>query len=623
MRYSDVMKRWSVILLLLLAVLLWGCGGGHDARVMAELDRADSLLLTSDAALHDSVRQQLEALDTARALRSDEALRARHALLLSQAQFKCYLFPSNDSLINIACNYYAEHHSSAQDRELYTRSLIYSGAVAQMTENPQQAMQFYLEAEVAADPNDHYNLGYINLRIAELYEGEYVSDSTDIVRLKQALPHFKAAGDDYWQAVCLSGIGGLYRTHNNDSALHYLQQAIAFSEKHGLTNNYYVALDKLCGLYYYMKDYSRSKDLATEIYRENQGDYDGLQYLSYGVRSFAKLGMTDSAEYYLKLLPAPKSQEDSVAWLDVQADVYRAKGDYRNYSTFAFKGDSIADVMMLNSYQVQLKEAEEKYNNTVLKLNNSKLKFNLFLLISALSLLILVMLLLLERYRIIKRQIKVANSEKSLIESEMQRLALEQDVAKMSLEKLEKENDQLVTDNRQLTTDKERLEIERERVLARVTLKTLSSTENVNTPVLLVCHHAVLRELTEKLKCDDENISFLNAIFTTRKRFNLRVGELSKEFWINVEKVANLGFNGIISYVRKNYPDASENEIRFIALSCLKLSNEVIKVCLNLTNIKTVSSYKTYILYRVTGKMQNIDDFINGFLQNRAGFHNN
>ena len=162
------MKHLPVILIAfsLFTALLVGCGGSHDARVTAELDRADSLLRTSDTAAHSAALRQMLALDTARALQVDEALRARHALLLTQAQFKCYAFPSNDSLINIARNYYANHHSSAQDRELYTRSLIYSGAVAQMTDNPQQVMQWYLEAESAADPNDHFNLGYTNLRIA-------------------------------------------------------------------------------------------------------------------------------------------------------------------------------------------------------------------------------------------------------------------------------------------------------------------------------------------------------------------------------------------------------------------------------------------------------------------------
>ncbi|MBQ3959736.1 MAG: hypothetical protein II677_04520 [Muribaculaceae bacterium] len=47
------MKRWPVILiaLSLLTALLVGCGRSHDARVTAQLDRADSLLRTSATAL--------------------------------------------------------------------------------------------------------------------------------------------------------------------------------------------------------------------------------------------------------------------------------------------------------------------------------------------------------------------------------------------------------------------------------------------------------------------------------------------------------------------------------------------------------------------------------------------
>ena len=611
------MKRLSVIsltLLSLLTALLVGCGGSHDARVMAELDRADSLLRTSDTAAHSAALRQMVALDTARALQADEALRARHALLLTQAQFKCYAFPSNDSLINIARNYYARHHSSAQDRELYTRSLIYSGAVAQMTDNPQQAMQWYLEAESTADPNDHFNLGYTNLRIAELYEGEFVTDSTDIVRLKQALPHFVKAGSDYYQAVCLTGIGGLYRTHNNDSALHYLQQAISFSKEHGLTYNYYEALDKLCGLYYYLEDYSKSKDLATKIYRENQGVYDDTKYISLGIRSFAKLGMIDSAEYYLKLMPPPQNVVDSMTQLDMLAEISCAKHDYQNYSVYAMKCASMADSVMLNSYQVQLKDTEEKYNNTLLKLNNSRLKFNLLLLFTILLILVLLLLLLLQRYRNIKRQIKQANSEKDSIQSEMQRLALEQELAKVRLEQLETEKGQLASDNERLEIEKE----EREHALAQASLMANKNKGDVNTPELLACHYALLRELSEKLQCDDRNVSFLTAIFTSRKRYNLTIGKLSKEFWANLEYVVNTGYQGIITHVKQNCPKCSEVDARFIALSCLGFSNEVIKLCLDFTNIKTISSYKTYTMKKLTGKNQNIDDFIKEFLHSKA-----
>ena len=371
------MKHLPVILIafLLLAALLVGCGGSHDARITAVLDHADSLLRTCDTAAHSAALRQMLALDTARALRADEALRARHALLLVQARYKCYVTePADSTLIDSALSYYADHHGSATDHERYTRALIYSGAVAQELGNPQQAMQYYLEAEDTAAPNDHFNLGYSNLRIAEIYAAEYTTDTTSIIRYKKSLPHSKAAGDVYWQAVCLSSIGALYRTHNNDSALQYLLQAISFSQKHGLAYNYYEALDKLCGLYTLTNEHEKAKDIATQIYRENQGAYNGTQYLSSGSISFAKLGMTDSAEHYLHQLPIPQTKVDSIEWLDAFAEVYRAKGDYRNYSTFALRSDSIADMIMLNSHQAQLKEAEAKYGKTELQLKNAQLR---------------------------------------------------------------------------------------------------------------------------------------------------------------------------------------------------------------------------------------------------------
>ena len=149
------MKRpgFTLVLAIFFAVLLVGCGGSHDARVTAELDRADSLLRTSDTAAHSAALRQMLALDTARALQTDEALRARHALLLTQASYKCYVTePADSALIDQALRYYADHHGSTADHERYTRALIYSGAVAEELGHPQQAMQYYLEAEDTADP---------------------------------------------------------------------------------------------------------------------------------------------------------------------------------------------------------------------------------------------------------------------------------------------------------------------------------------------------------------------------------------------------------------------------------------------------------------------------------------
>ena len=576
------MKRLPGILiaLSLLTALLVGCGSGHDARVTAELDRADSLLRTSDTAAHSTALRQMLALDTARALQADEALRARHALLLTQAQFKCYAFPSNDSLINIARNYYAKHHTSAQDHELYTRSLIYSGAVAQMTDNPQQAMQWYLEAESAADPNDHFNLGYINLRIAEIYQSEYITDSTDLVRYKQALPHFVKAGSDYYQAICLTGIGGLYRTHNNDSAMHYLQQAISFSKEHGLTYNYYEALDKLCGLYYVTNEYEKAKDVAMQIYRENQGTYDGTQYISFGIISFAKLGMTDSAKHYLKLLPAPQTQVDSIMYHKDLLAIAESKNDDKSVISHYLMTDEITDSIIVQSKAELLKTTEQEYKTNLLKRETEKAKGKLWFLWTVIALIVLPTCYVTYKFFKAKALMSRLNRENRSIS---QTLANLQEKAN-KLEQKAKENQ----------------------------ADAISADRAIDSEM------AILTELKEKLSFP-RKLSFKDVLFSQGLPTKLTLKPLSPDFWNNLLQVANIKTKGLISYLNNNY-DCKPKDLRFISLVSLGFSNQMIQQCMDYSNIKTVSNYKSNIIKNITGENKTLDLFIEDYRKNKHNF---
>ena len=80
------------ILLLLSALLTFSCK--ERPEVSSTLDRAETLIWESP----DSALQLLEALPTSK--RIDEESRARHALLLSQARYRCYVPTTSDSLIN-------------------------------------------------------------------------------------------------------------------------------------------------------------------------------------------------------------------------------------------------------------------------------------------------------------------------------------------------------------------------------------------------------------------------------------------------------------------------------------------------------------------------------------------
>ena len=577
------MKHWPGILLLLFAALLWSCGGSHDVRITAVLDRADSLLRTSDPVMHDSVRQQLEALDTARALQSDEILRARHALLLVQARYKCYAtIPADSTLIDTAYRYYTNHHSGTADHERYTRTLIFQGAVAEELGHPQEAIQWYLKAEQAADPNDHFNLGYINGRIAGIYESEYTTDSTDLVRYKKALSHFRKAGDIYWQATCLTNIGGLYRTHNNDSAMHYLQQAISFSKEHGLTYNYYKSLDKLCGLYYYMEDYTKSKDLATKIYQENQGVYDDTQYLSFGIRSFAKLGMADSAEHFLSHLSTPQSQMDSVTWLNDNAEISRAKGDYRNYSTFAIKRDSIAEIMILNSYQVQLKEAEEKYNNTVLQLKNIEKQRLIYILLLAFLLLALLFTWfwyhVKTRHRI-ERERLIAELEKSQtqLDATQQLLAEAQSHIDITQGQLAEGQEQLQF-NQQMLSDWQ---------------------DNVDQKQMIT------QEIMDKIRYKNRKAGL--KLLLKEYSDKLSISGIDEGLWQRLKDYVDKEYDNLTERWQSKYPLLTEEDFKFICLCCIEAPNVVIMLCMDYTNIRTVSNNKTRIPQEKMNTNENLD----------------
>ena len=94
---------------------------GHDSR----LDRADALMYPQP----DKALALLDSIDPA-TLRG-EADRARYALLYSQAQNKNHIFPTSDSLIDIAVDYYDRSgHDSLRMLTHFYRSAIRNSAAA-------------------------------------------------------------------------------------------------------------------------------------------------------------------------------------------------------------------------------------------------------------------------------------------------------------------------------------------------------------------------------------------------------------------------------------------------------------------------------------------------------------
>ncbi len=127
-------ERFGFIPLLLLAGLLWACGG--DRALQSALDSADALMESRP----DSALALLQPYDTAQ-IKSEEQ-RARFALLYSMALDKNYIDRKDFKTLQPALDYYPTHGTDADK----IRTLYYAGCIYQNAKNKEKAMEAWAEA---------------------------------------------------------------------------------------------------------------------------------------------------------------------------------------------------------------------------------------------------------------------------------------------------------------------------------------------------------------------------------------------------------------------------------------------------------------------------------------------
>ena len=568
------MKRWSGILLLFFAALLWGCGGGHDARVTAELDRADSLLRTSDTAAHAAALRQMVALDTARALQSDEALRARHALLLVQARYKCYVTePADSALIDSALSYYADHHGSAADHERYTRALIYSGAVAEELGHPQQAMQYYLEAESTADPNDHFNLGYIRMHIAALLQDQRGASEEAIDYYKSALQEFKKTTNYNYQIICGKELGALYKLHNIDSSYYYIAITDSLARQYGTDYDRYSIKVILSGFYFKQKKYHECVSSISDYVREKGSLAEETLPYSLAAQSYAKLGMTDSARLVIFNCPSPFTRDDSINVLLMLAETAKAEKDYPRYTALNDSAELKAEMLMESSESTKLVHMQQDFERLEQELHVSQLRNrNSFLVILLLSSLLLALLVTFLWHRV-NASHKI---ERERLIAELEKIQTQLDASQQLLVEAQSHID---SPDEMFTESKEQLQLNRQM------LNNLQS--NVDNKLIIT--HEILDKI--RLKNRRTGLKHLLKEYSSQ----LSITDFDDELWQKLKNYADVQYDNLTERWQSEYPSLTEEDFKFIYLCCIDAPNVVIMLCMQYTSIHTVSNNKMRI----------------------------
>jgi tetratricopeptide (TPR) repeat protein len=492
--------------------------------------------------------------------------KAYYALLLTQARHKNYIPLRNDSLIDIAVNYYR----GSRNHEKYAKSLLYKGICVEEMNDPQKAMEIYAEAEkIALQTNDFLTTGLINSQMAWLYQKIYIENQVDIDRYKRSMQYFRLAGHKRNEYSVASLLGQKYRsTAKLDSAYHYLHLALDLAREMedsvALFHNYSL----LASTYLIDEDYSHARDIALYVI-EKQGNIpisnETYHCLS---RAYARLGKADSARIYYEMVSLDQALSSDHRNLLTLVDILKAENNYKEALRYEELYRSLADSIIDESRRMDLYEIEQRYNNQRLENINQRLEYRsrmnhyMIVLISLIAVIVTIIFCV-----IIDRKHQDINEKISLIEQLKTESALYNNTL---LEKLDKQN---------------MVETQLKEVLEK----------RIQT----------IRELI------DLSYRYGGVPDAFVKQFNktMNINRLSEGALDDLSEVVNAKYDGVIDHLKDKHPDLNNDDINLICLLCCGFSATEMSVFYNHGNGKSIYSRKRRLALKL-GLDESLDEYV-------------
>jgi tetratricopeptide (TPR) repeat protein len=565
MNHTKTFLLWLVVAL----ALLTGCRQGaadYDPRLVV----ADSVLRQDP----DSALAMLRALD-ARILPGDGD-RAYYALLLTQAQYRCYVTANSDSLINSALDYY-ERHTGEQEK--LTRAYIYKGAVMEELGQPEEAMTYYKHALAHASPSDAFNQGYARLRLGNIYRDHLVADSSDITLFKEALDYFKMVPDSFYVLSCLSSIGGCYiKSQNNDSAMAYLQQAQELAESLHEIEQKHIAQTYIADIKMFShdaRDINEAKQIAMSLLNSDEAAQEKCNHLlMVAAFTLAKQCKADSASLFLNQVDHPEglSPNLKVFYDKCCAELAISRGNIKDFRLHFEHANDLADSLVTNAMQQRLRDVETKYDNEALKYKALKYRTNWIM--SLLGTALVVSVLVIATMLLMR---KLSQRKRQLQESEDTIERLRNDTAQLT---------SLLNANQAMSSE----------------LKDTIRNQ-IDVFAQLVEQHSI--RSTHSLKKFGD-------IFEKAYQVNQPDGS----FWTGIRAYANSQCNDIVTHASEHFPSLIDSDFNFLSLYCCELPTTVIMACMGYKEIHSVYNKKRRLAAAMSCP-NGLDDYIEQFKGSR------
>ncbi len=360
------MKREKNILFILTILLLLACTACYRStrHVTEHLSQAEGLIWAApDSALHI-----LESISTSRHLTGKE--QADYALLLSLAQYRCYIPVSSDSLINLAIEYYKDKNDAdKKGAAFYVKGCI----LEEYTNDIPNALLAYKEAEMCIpDMNEkryvariYSSLGYINKKSfhfdpAKEYYQKAVQANID-------------GKDTVAYASNLLNLSTLYYTlHQADSANRCINTLIDIADSLNDLDLQVKIYNNIANRKIFEKNYAEAEKYLIHAIRLSSPHFPDK--LSLGLANlYAYTGQKEKADsLFTHLLSCPDLLVRSNSYLDLLNYFLASHPQEHSYLNHYI---ALTDSIYKENRAEEVGKIQQKYDNEVLARTNDQLYF--------------------------------------------------------------------------------------------------------------------------------------------------------------------------------------------------------------------------------------------------------
>lgn len=360
------MKREKNILFILTILLLLACTACYRStrHVTEHLSQAEGLIWAApDSALHI-----LESISTSRHLTGKE--QADYALLLSLAQYRCYIPVSSDSLINLAIEYYKDKNDAdKKGAAFYVKGCI----LEEYTKDIPNALLAYKEAEMCIpDMNEkryvariYSSLGYINKKSFHFDPAkEYY---------QKALQANIDGKDTVAYASNLLNLSTLYYTlHQADSANRCINTLIDIADSLNDLDLQVKIYNNIANRKIFEKNYAEAEKYLIHAIRLSSPHFPDK--LSLGLANlYAYTGQKEKADsLFTHLLSCPDLLVRFNSYLDLLNYFLTSHPKERSYLNHYI---ALTDSIYKENRAEEVGKIQQKYDNEVLARTNDQLYF--------------------------------------------------------------------------------------------------------------------------------------------------------------------------------------------------------------------------------------------------------